>query len=237
MVHACADKETPFHGPVEFNCTGRVELWNPVSGIAEEIPATQANGKTLLDIELKRAECAFVVFHHDGKASQAKQRRNMESLPLSAQSWTVSFPGGWGIDAPLQTTSLKPWNELISSAEGKAFSGTATYRTTLHMDKVDKNARYMLQLGQVEMIAVVRLNGQELGTLWTEPYQADITSALKKGDNTLEIDVTSSWYNRLVYDAALPEAQRKTWVISGPGKDEKMRPNGLLGPVAIEMIK
>ena len=233
----CADKETPFHGPVEFNCTGRVELWNPVSGIAEEIPVIQTNGKTLVDIGLKRAECAFLVFHHDGKPSQAKQRRNVGSLPLSAQSWTVSFPGGWGIDAPLQTTSLKPWNELIPSAEGKAFSGTATYRTTLHMDKVDKNARYVLQLGQVEMIAVVRLNGQELGTLWTEPYQADITSALKKGDNTLEIDVTSSWYNRLVYDAALPEAQRKTWVISGPGKDEKMRPNGLLGPVAIEMIK
>lgn len=233
----CADREKPFQGKVEFNCSGRVEIWDPVSGTAEEVPAIQQNGKTILDIDLERAECAFVVFHHDGKASQAKPRNEMASLPLSGQSWTVSFPQGWGVDAPLTVTSLKPWNEMISSNEGKSFSGTATYRTTLHMDKVDKNARYTLQLGQVEMIAVVRLNGKELGTLWTEPYQTDITAALKKGENTLEIDVTSSWFNRLVYDAGLPEAERKTWVISGPKKEEKLRANGLLGPVLVQVSK
>jgi hypothetical protein len=233
----CADRETPFSGEVEFNCTGRVEIWNPVSGTVKEIPSTQQDGKTRMDIVLSRAECAFVVFHHDGKPSQAKPQQEVTSTLLSEQTWTVSFPEGWGIDAPLTITSLKPWHEMISSAEGKAFSGTATYRTTLHMDKVEKGANYTLQLGKVEMIAVVRLNGQELGTLWTEPYQANITKALKKGDNTLEIDVTSSWFNRLVYDAGLPEAERKTWVISGPRKEEKLRANGLLGPVMVRMEK
>ena len=233
----CADRETPFSGEVEFNCTGRVEIWNPVSGTVKEIPCTQQDGKTRMDIVLSRAECAFVVFHHDGKPSQAKPHQEVTSTLLSEQTWTVSFPEGWGIDAPLTITSLKPWYEMVSSAEGKAFSGTATYRTTLHMDKVEKGANYTLQLGKVEMIAVVRLNGQELGTLWTEPYQANITKALKKGDNTLEIDVTSSWFNRLVYDAGLPEAERKTWVISGPRKEEKLRANGLLGPVMVRMEK
>jgi hypothetical protein len=47
----------------------------------------------------------------------------------------------------------------------------------------------------------------------------------------LSIDVTSSWFNRLVYDAGLPETERKTWTIAGPDKDKELRESGLLGPV------
>ncbi len=233
----CADKETPFRGRVEFNCTGRAELWNPVTGTSEEIPVTTNQGKSTVDLDLKTAECAFVVFRHDGEPSRAVVRKEAASLSLASQAWNISFPAGWGIDSNVLTTELRPWNELIPNAEGKAFSGTATYRTDFNINKVDRHARYILQLGRVEMIAVVRVNGQEIGTLWTEPYQADITAAMKKGSNTVEIDVTSSWYNRLVYDANLPEADRKTWVIAGPGKDEKLRANGLLGPVRLQIMK
>ena len=49
----------------------------------------------------------------------------------------------------------------------------------------------------------------------------------------IEIDVTSTWFNRLVYDAALPEAARKTWTIGSPSKDEPLRESGLMGPVVI----
>lgn len=229
----CADRESTFEGDVEFNCDGRVELWNPVTGACEEVVTTRKNGKTIVPLELKRAECLFVVFNHDGKASRARRLKETTKQALAGQEWTLSFPQGWGVDAPLTIDSLKPWHELVPTAEGKAFSGTATYRTTLHLDKLDKKARYTLQLGRVEMIATVKVNGKEFGPIWTEPYMANITEALHRGDNTLEIEVTSSWFNRLVYDAALPEAERKTWVIAGPGKDSRLRPYGLLGPVEL----
>ena len=91
----------------------------------------------------------------------------------------------------------------------------------------------MLNLGRVEEIAVVSINGHVTDTLWAEPYETNITRFIKKGENELSIQVTSTWFNRLVYDARQPEEKRRTWVINGPGKDNALRPSGLLGPVKI----
>jgi hypothetical protein len=61
----------------------------------------------------------------------------------------------------------------------------------------------------------------------------DVTKALKQGANVLQIEITGTWFNRLVYDANQPEDQRKTWLIAGPSKEEALRESGLLGPVVI----
>jgi hypothetical protein len=47
------------------------------------------------------------------------------------------------------------------------------------------------------------------------------------------VQVTSTWYNRLIYDARLPQEERKTWVINGPSDKAELRPSGLLGPVEL----
>jgi len=87
------------------------------------------------------------------------------------------------------------------------------------------------------MIAKVTLNGAEVATKWTYPYQMDITGYLQQGENRLEVAVTSTWFNRLVYDAGLPELQRKTWTINGPKQGSPLKEYGLLGPVNIVMEK
>jgi hypothetical protein len=110
-----------------------------------------------------------------------------------------------------------------------------TYTTAFDAGKLKKDARYSLDLGRVEMIAVVSLNGKTLRTLWTPPYRLDVTDIIKSGANTLQVEVTSTWFNRLVYDANQPEADRKTWTISGPAKDAALRESGLLGPVALSI--
>ena len=79
----------------------------------------------------------------------------------------------------------------------------------------------------------VKVNGEVVDTLWATPYQTDITPYLRRGSNTIAVEVTSTWFNRLVYDAAQPKEQRRTWVINGPAADAPLRPSGLLGPVEI----
>jgi hypothetical protein len=37
--------------------------------------------------------------------------------------------------------------------------------------------------------------------LWSAPYAADITAFVKPGENKLCVKVTSTWFNRLAYDA------------------------------------
>jgi hypothetical protein len=99
--------------------------------------------------------------------------------------------------------------------------------------KPKKKGRLSLNLGKVEEIAVVSVNGQVTDTLWAEPYETDITRYVRKGKNQLSIQVTSTWFNRLVYDARQPKEQRKTWVINGPSANSELRPSGLLGPVEL----
>ena len=98
-----------------------------------------------------------------------------------------------------------------------------------------KNRHCLLQLGEVEEIAVIKVNGVVVDTLWAAPFQTDIAPYLHKGNNTITIEVTSTWFNRLVYDASLLEGQRRTWVINGPSAKAPLRPYGLLGPVRVVM--
>ena len=97
----------------------------------------------------------------------------------------------------------------------------------------DDESKYLLDLGRVESFAKVTINGISLPVLWTYPYRVDITKYLVTGDNALSIDVTNTWFNRLVYDAGRPEEQCKTWTINGPSKDAPLRDSGLLGPVKV----
>ena len=87
-------------------------------------------------------------------------------------------------------------------------------------------------------MAQVTFNGKDLGVVWCEPWQVDITTALKEGENNLEIEVANLWPNRLIGDAALPTEDRFTWTIEEhPYKaDSKLMSSGLIGPVEIVTI-
>ena len=146
------------------------------------------------------------------------------------QNWTLSFPAGWGAPASLKLEKLVSWTDLPLGEEGRHFSGTATYTTTF---TGKAGARWTLDLGEVETVAEVFVNGQKARTLWTPPYRCEIGDLVKDGVNELRVDVTTTWFNRLAYDAGLPEKDRKTWTIAGPKKGTPPKPAGLLGPVKL----
>src|SRR5207342_3337277 len=101
--------------------------------------------------------------------------------------------------------TLQPWT--ASDDPGvKYFSGTATYTTSFQAP--NSGAKTMLDLGTVNDIAEVSINGKSLGVLWKPPYQVDATGALKPGENELQIKVTNEWTNRIAGDRSLP-AEKK----------------------------
>jgi hypothetical protein len=131
----------------------------------------------------------------------------------------------------------------------KFFSGTATYRKTFELTAEQAAQRVRLQLGAVKCLAQVRLNGKDLGIVWTAPWRVELTGALKAGKNELEIEVTNTWVNRLIGDAGLPEKKRvtKTNVALETGKrtlksfqsfasEDPLMTSGLLGPVRLELL-
>jgi hypothetical protein len=117
------------------------------------------------------------------------------------------------------------------------FSGQATYRTTFSWDSrlSAPGLRWMLDLGQVQVMARVTLNGKDLGVLWKKPFHAEITGVVQPGVNTLEITVANLWPNRLIGDQSVPPDQRIAWTTWNPFKKETpLLESGLLGPVTIE---
>lgn len=84
-------------------------------------------------------------------------------------------------------------------------------------------------------MAKVKINGKYAGGVWTAPYRVDISDFVKEGENEVEIEVTTTWVNRLIGDLNLPEDQRKTWVTAQPWRaDSQLQKSGLEGPVVIE---
>ena len=162
------------------------------------------------------------------------QTRSPREVPLTG-AWELDFPAGWGAPASVWVDKLASWTEMNLPPEARAFSGTATYSTQFTLEPQAAGCRVELDLGRVEVIASVRLNGQPVGTVWTPPYRLDITRLAKPGINRLTVQVTSTWFNRLAYDAGLDEKARKTWTISGPARGSALVPSGLMGPATVRI--
>jgi hypothetical protein len=83
----------------------------------------------------------------------------------------------------------------------------------------------------------VRINGKPAGTIWAMPYQLDVTGRLKDGKNTLELDVTNLWPNRIIGDAQPSNTHAYTSTnIRKYTANSPLLPSGLIGPVTIETI-
>ncbi|MGN6644432.1 MAG: glycosylhydrolase-like jelly roll fold domain-containing protein, partial [Verrucomicrobiota bacterium] len=113
-------------------------------------------------------------------------------------------------------------------------SGTALYTKTIQVPAAENGARVLLDLGRVRELAEVRVNGKSCGIVWAPPFRVDITDAVKPGANALEVEVVNFWPNRIIGDAALPEAQRFTRTnVRVLKKDTELMESGLIGPVRL----
>lgn len=225
-----------FKGELSFRAHGQVELWDPVSGNTRAVASQPNSMHTSVELDLEKGGSCFVVFRKKNSTTETvkiKDYRTVSTLPISG-IWKLSFPAGWGAPESVQITDLKAWKDLDIPVEGKAFSGTATYTTTFDVEQVPPGLEYVLDLGKVDMAATVSVNGKEAGKLWAAPYRINLKDLVKEGKNTLSVQVTSTWFNRLVFDAGQPENARKTWTISGPGKGSGLRESGLFGPVKLD---
>ncbi len=224
----CANGPDGYRGEVGFRQTGPVQVWDPVTGEAQTAAVVSASdGRTTLAFDFAAGESAFVVF--GAVCRPLPCMAPLVRAKIAAVSgWRLSFPEGWGAPADLKLDALKSWTELPIGAEGRHFSGTATYTATV----TGTAGTALLDLGRVETVADVFVNGRKIRTLWAPPYRCEIV--LKDGVNELRVDVTSTWFNRLAYDAGLPAAQRKTWTICAPKKGSPLEPSGLLGPVVLK---
>ena len=148
---------------------------------------------------------------YDFKLSNStSQQVTVDFLPAPVPietPWQVTFPSDKGAPARIELSQLLSLHEHTNEGV-RHFSGTATYATEFDVQPAllsDKDRVIHLDLGEVEVMAEVIVNGVNKGIVWTRPYVVDVTEELKPGRNTLEVKVTNLWTNRLIGDEALPE--------------------------------
>ena len=111
-------------------------------------------------------------------------------------TWNIAFvKGGPELPLALTTRELKSWTEL-GGESAQRFGGTARYRIEFDAPARDADA-WMLDLGDVRESARVRLNGRDVATAWSLPFEVRLGDALQPGRNVLEVDVTNVAANRI----------------------------------------
>lgn len=212
------------------------EYWNPMDGSTRKLPTySNENGRTMVPIRLHGGESCFIVFREKVEP-QRSSLKVVDNFPIDKwlfdipEIWDIHFRNKWlGVDFSVEKQSLFDWTESAHT-NIKHFSGSATYSTKFQADQVEGSL--FLCFDDIKVIATIKLNGKELGTIWHPPYRINITDALQIGENTLEVIVTNLWVNQLVYQAQQKQDEKSTWLL-----EENMDPNqslqssGLMGRV------
>ena len=183
---------------IPLNFIGKqVTLMNPENG-DYGLAQTQNNS---VRIQLKSGESLIIKNTEDIYTSIPNWYYSEKTdAPIDLnQPWQLSFKEG-GPELPKAKTlkKLEPWTNFTEDASTQSFSGTGVYTTTLKLKK--KNADdYLLKFDKLYESAKVIVNGQEAGIVWSIPFEINIGKYLKKGKNTIQIEVCNLMANRIRY--------------------------------------
>lgn len=249
-----------------FDCNFRVsgmqpELWYAMDGkIVNSDNYEISAEKTNVKISLEPLESVFVVFRN--KATQNKMAVQHEchqnSIQDLSKDWTVKFMPEYGCDLEESLPELIDWSKSENDSI-KYYSGSATYYKVINVyeKSLSESNSAILDLGDVNFSAELKVNGKSVGIKWLRPYAFDVLDYLKVGENKLEIVVTNEWTNRLIGDQRFPDTsgykmtakKMPSWFVNNQPMPESKRmtfdagefynvndellPAGLRGPVKL----
>lgn len=227
---------------VAFRVTGKQpELWDPVTGVIRKLPAFRQEEKTtVVPMKLEKNECVFVVFREKGEPSATTLEANYPA-PLRTQEatgeWDVTFESAFKTPSPVRMATLDNLSDNTNDSI-RYFSGTATYTTSVDLDRAGRGEHMFMAFDNVGTMAKVYINGKYAGGVWTAPYRLDVTDFVKNGRNDVKVEVVNTWVNRIVGDMNLPESERETYLfVNHLNAKTPLPPSGIIGKVKFETVK
>jgi hypothetical protein len=127
--------------------------------------------------------------------------------------WSVELCAEAQLPNYLPYKTFPSLKNITAPDEMPNFTGNIRYTACLTLDP---SLHRVLDLGAVGQTAEVRINGIHVGTRIFAPYRFDISKAIRKGENRIEITVT----NTCVHSQRDPLSRFML-----------IKPSGLLGPV------
>ncbi|WP_326984007.1 glycosyl hydrolase [Chryseobacterium sp. MYb264] len=183
---------------IPLNYSGKqIALMNPENG---DFGVTTAQNNSV-KIQLKSGESIIVKVSEnaDNLIPKWKYIEKTDVPIVLNQPWNLTFKEG-GPELPKSRIlkKLEPWTNFSDDALTQSFSGTGVYTTTLDL-KNKKTDDYQLKFDKLYESAKVIVNGQDAGMVWSLPFEINIGKYLKKGKNTIQIEVCNLMANRIRY--------------------------------------
>ena len=168
-----------------FNNKKTAWLWDAETGKRFLYPSTE-NG--LLQISLGPSESKIIVFDNnkDGEKYFPIDKNILKETVINTP-WqlTLNHVNETSKKITLDTlTDLKQRNDLAN------FSGTIIYKTTIVVEDPDK--KLYLDLGHINDVSELEINGQYLGAKWYGDHLYDISKAVQKGENYISIKIVTT---------------------------------------------
>jgi len=223
-----------------FRVSGKeAELWHADTGAREPASYRIASGRTTVPLHLEPWGSVFVVFRKPAaQPARVLPASTEKALAAVDGSWDVRFQAGRGAPEHVTLDRLTSWSDN-ADAGVKYFSGTAVYTKTIQAEPgwFAPGAHQWLDLGDVQSLAEVSVNGTPLGVVWKKPFRIDMTGAAKPGANNIEVKVTNLWVNRMIGDRQPGAAAQYTFTRPVFYKaSSPLLPSGLLGPVRVLQV-
>ena len=213
----------------------QAQIWDLQTGERHSLSLDENNSYTF---DLGPVESVLIVFERTKKDQHLPIWEPLHTI-INAISPT-DLSEGWGITLchsllhDTTTTHFDTLFDLKDSEEYQHFCGTIVYRKTIdyHGTDVAHNVSTILDLGLVEGVSEVFVNGQSIGVQYFGRRLYDLGKALHEGQNDIEVRVTTTMGNYLKTFSR--EDNPTTWIyVNHPRRDQPLQPMGLLGPVRI----
>lgn len=179
-----------------------VMIYDPLTGKKGKARTRKGpNGTTEIFLQLEPGQSLLLkTFPNDVEAESWNYYEKGNPFDINS-GWSITFlDSAPAIDGTFDTDTITAWTNLPIE-EAKVNAGTARYKTTFELPKEINADEWLLDLGDLRESASVKVNGIEVGKVWSVPFSIEIGQFLKPGSNTLEIDVTNLPANRIAdYD-------------------------------------
>ena len=218
----------------------QIEQWDPFTG---------ARSGASNELKLAPYESRILVAQ-DSPVSPTASAAATLITDLST-GWTVTF------DSTHETREFSRLHSWADDAATRFYSGTATYQRSITVPSISATRRVYLNFGEgtpvppaelrngmrawlespVREAALVYVNGQLAGPVWHPPYEVEVRSFIRTGENDFKVVVGNLAINRLAGEPPpdYTALRRKFGNRFDPQDMDNLQPlpSGLLGPVRL----
>lgn len=201
---------------VTFTSTGAPYIYDAWTGAQAPVKVySQAGKTTTMTLTLAGNQTTILAFrkHERQQASKKQSTTTVGSLDLSRnwkltlESWTppadiFDIEGTVKKNSTYQIDRLLPWNQLSVRTNLTFVSGRGFYHSSFAWPS--KNARSksadeaVLSMSPIIHTAMLYINGHEMRPLDVTAPEVDIVKYLRKGENTIDVVVSSPLGNAMI---------------------------------------